>query len=331
MSQTLFNPRVSIVVPVYNVKNYLDRCMESLVAQTFRDVEIIVVDDGSTDGSGAMCDAWAIRDSRVIVLHKPNGGLSDARNAGVAHARAPYVTFVDSDDYAAPEMVEVLYESCRAEGADIAVCGICEQFASRSEVPPRICRRVMTPSEALADIFITETMMVCIPARLYPLSLMKEVLSPVGKAHEDAFMVVELFSRVDKVVVDTQPLYHYWHNEGTITSASFCPRDMDLIEAWDRNAVLVKERFPELQEEVDYRCYRARFEVLDKMVIAPAGCVDPLAKAEVINYLMLHRKKILDHPALTRARKISLLALFASEKIYKALVVLQGRRMNYYN
>lgn len=324
-------PEVSIIIPVYNVEKYLDRCVQSVVLQTFALIEIILVDDGSTDTSGSLCDFWGKKDNRIVVVHKHNGGLSDARNAGVAIARADYVTFVDSDDYLDFKMIEVLYTNMLATNADISICGICDQFANRSEVPMSIACSVLTPSEALADIFINKTMMVCIPARLYPVNLMREILSPVGKTHEDSFMVVDLFSRVERVVVDTTPLYHYWHNEGTITSAPYRESDKDLIEAWDKNSVLIEEKYPELSMELLYRCYRARFEVLDKMVVASNETVDPEDKQEIIDYLKRHRFDILRHPVLTKARKCSLLTLLVSERLYRALVIFQGKRMNFYN
>ncbi|WP_080796984.1 glycosyltransferase family 2 protein [Arabiibacter massiliensis] len=325
------SPLVSVIVPVYNVREYLDRCLESVCRQTFPSIEVLLVDDGSTDGSGELCDEWSKRDSRIVVVHKANGGLSDARNAGVAQAKAPYVTFVDSDDYIDECMIEVLYGNLVKEHADISVCGICDQFVNRSEGPKETVYAVMSPSEALSDIFVNRSMMVCIPARLYPTSLMREVPSPVGKAHEDSFMVVDLFMRIERVVVDSRPLYHYWHNEGTITSAPYGPRDDDLIEAWNRNSELVRERFPGLGEELAYRCYRSRFEVLDKMVVAEKGKVDPERKREVIEYLKDNRSGILRHSVLTKGRKLSLLALLVSERLYRLLVVAQGKRTNYYN
>ena len=111
-------PLVSVIVPVYKVEAYLDKCVESLVAQDLREIEIILVDDGSPDNCPALCDAWAQRDERIRVLHKENGGLSSARNAGVAIARAPYVGFVDSDDYVAPNMYSRLLASITAHHAE---------------------------------------------------------------------------------------------------------------------------------------------------------------------------------------------------------------------
>ena len=117
-------PLISVIVPVYKVEAYLDRCVQSIVDQTYRNLEIILVDDGSPDNCPAMCDAWAEKDSRIRVIHKENGGLSDARNAGMAVTAGEFVGFVDSDDSIAPEMYQMLLERMNADGSDIAACGV---------------------------------------------------------------------------------------------------------------------------------------------------------------------------------------------------------------
>lgn len=115
-------PAVSIILPVYNVERYLAKSLESITRQTFTDYECILVDDGSTDGSGALCDAMAARDSRFVVIHQPNSGLPTARNVGIEAARGKYIGFMDSDDYAHPDMYKVLFECITATQADLAAC-----------------------------------------------------------------------------------------------------------------------------------------------------------------------------------------------------------------
>lgn len=115
-------PLISLLVPIYNVASYVDRCVGSLVNQTYSNLEILLVDDGSTDGSGALCDEWVKKDSRIHVVHKENGGLSDARNAGIKRAAGAYLAFIDGDDYIAPEYCEKLYQALAAHDADISLC-----------------------------------------------------------------------------------------------------------------------------------------------------------------------------------------------------------------
>ena len=117
-------PLISVIVPVYKVEAYLDKCISSIVGQTYRNLEIILVDDGSPDNCGAICDAWAEQDSRIKVIHKENGGLSDARNAGMSAATGELLGFVDSDDHISPEMYQLLYERMIADNSDISACGV---------------------------------------------------------------------------------------------------------------------------------------------------------------------------------------------------------------
>ena len=127
-------PKISIIVPVYNVEKYLEKCVRSILAQTFTDFELILVDDGSPDSSGAMCDQFAEQDQRVKVIHKENGGLSDARNAGIEIATGEYLGFVDSDDYIADDMYELLYTNIVKEDADLSICGIYDVYEGKEQL-----------------------------------------------------------------------------------------------------------------------------------------------------------------------------------------------------
>ncbi len=130
---SLMEDLISVIVPVYNVEAYLDRCMHSVLNQTYQNLEILLIDDGSTDGSPALCDAYATRDRRIKVLHKPNGGLSDARNAGLALAQGAYIGYVDSDDWIEPDMYASLHRACVDNHAQLAVCRYFQEYQDRTE------------------------------------------------------------------------------------------------------------------------------------------------------------------------------------------------------
>lgn len=320
---------ISVVVPVYKVEKHLDRCVESIVAQTHTHLEIILVDDGSPDSCGRMCDEWAARDDRIRVIHKPNGGLSDARNAGVAAATGQWIGFVDSDDYIAPDMYERLLELAQTPGADMSICGVADVYSDHTDEPPVIETRVMTAEEVLSDIFLNKTLMVGVPPRLYPAWLAREVPSPVGKTHEDAFIVVDLFSRVGNVAVDTAPRYFYCHNEETITSTPSSRALGDNVEAWERNRELVEKLYPAIADDVMFRCYWAHFDVLDGLMLSERTAADDARMEEVIAWLKSHRAGILSHPHVSSKRKIALRALCASRGLYRMLVKLQNRSIRY--
>lgn len=146
-------PEISIIVPIYNVAQYLHKCVDSILAQTFTNFEVILVDDGATDNSGAICDAYAEQDSRVKVIHKVNGGLSDARNAGIEVAQAPYLGFIDSDDYISREMFQLLHDDIVREQADLAICGIYDVYGDKAPRQKPHTYEVLTREAATIKIF----------------------------------------------------------------------------------------------------------------------------------------------------------------------------------
>ena len=303
-------PLISVVVPVYKVENYLDRCVESLLAQTYQNLEIILVDDGSPDSCPALCDEWGKRDEHIVVIHKPNGGLSDARNAGVLAAHGDYIGFVDSDDYVAPDMYESLYAHLVEADADVSICGIADVYFDHTENPSEIIRTTMTSQEVLSDMLLNKTLTVCVPPRLYPSWLLHKVPQPVGMTHEDSWTVVDFFTKVDKVAVDTTPRYFYWHAEGTITSNPATRARQDLIDAWEHNRRVIEKHFPQIIDDVMFRCYWAHFDVLDGMILSNSP--DKKRKEDIIAWLKQHKKGILKHPEVNAKRKIALRALCLS-------------------
>lgn len=214
-------PLISVVVPVYKVENFLDRCVQSLVDQTYRNLEIILVDDGSPDRCGEMCDQWAQKDSRIKVIHKKNGGLSDARNFGIEQATGDYITFIDSDDYIAKDYVAYLYEMMEKYGADVSACkyrityGDGETFDNQ---PEEKIVELNSGREAIQGLFGEHYMqLVTAWGKLYPMDMVKKNLYPVGRLHEDEATTYKYYYGAKKVVLGTHELYGYYQNPNSIT------------------------------------------------------------------------------------------------------------------
>ena len=319
-------PKVSVVVPVYNVEKYLDKCVQSLVDQELKDIEIILVDDGSPDACPAMCDAWAQRDSRIRVVHKENSGLSGARNAGVAVARAPYVGFVDSDDYVAPGMYRVLYENIMETGSDLSICGMNSCYANKTIVHDEGELRVVSSEEALRFTLLGSA---CAVLRLYPVDLARSVPFPEGKTSEDAFTGAEFFSRSEKVVIDPSPLYYWFHRVGSISSTSKHAVSLDVIDAYSHTLEVVRDRFPSILDVAEFRLYWAYFTVLDKMLAASVDFSDNRLMG-VVEYLRAHKSSILENPYVGRARKIGMRVLSESVALYKILSRAQAEKLRYF-
>ncbi len=240
--------KISVIVPIYKVEAYLDKCIQSLVDQTYSDLEIILVDDGSPDRCGEICEEWAKKDTRIRVVHKANGGLSDARNAGLAVATGEYIGFVDSDDWIEPRMYELLYAAMQETGAQIAECTR-ENFSDttpatpfEAEVPEGQC---YSAEQALAELIGDGDLRQTVWNKLYCAELVKNKLFPVGKINEDEFWTYRVFGEAECIVRIEAALYHYYQRDDSIIH-TYDARRLACLEAFEQRDPYLKERFPSL-------------------------------------------------------------------------------------
>ena len=269
------NDLISVIVPVYNVEPYLRKCADSILAQTYTNLEVILVDDGSPDNCGAICDEYAARDERVRVIHKENGGLSDARNAGLNIMNGSYVAFVDSDDWIEPEMYERLMSIMHRYHADMAFGGVTDdciregQYVSvkTSDYGETPCaedaiaamRRYFYGSWAAWD-------------KLYRADLFRTIRYPVGEINEDEAIVLQLLDQCERVCYTNEVFYHYIHRESgeSITSSGFSKKKL----AWQRhcrdNLAFVRAKYPELETAAAKRYRDSIMWSLSEIVMLPA-------------------------------------------------------------
>ena len=242
------NMKISVIVPVYKVEPYLDKCVSSIVNQTYSNLEIILVDDGSPDNCPAMCDAWAEKDSRIRVIHKPNGGLSDARNAGMAAATGELMAFVDSDDRIATDMYEHLYQRLTEDSSDIAACGV--QMVWTDETSHRMLTRsgncILNQEEAMRAIIEESWLKQPVWYKLYKTELVRDILFPVGKYHEDVFWSYQAVGRADKVSVSDHIGYYYLQRGGSIMGEGYSLKRLDAVEAKAERCAYIQQHFPAL-------------------------------------------------------------------------------------
>lgn len=241
--------KISAIVPVYKVEAFLDRCVQSIADQSYKNLEIILVDDGSPDNCPAICDAWAEKDSRVKVIHKKNGGLSDARNAGMAVATGELMGFVDSDDWIAPDMYQHLHDLLDANGSDIAACGV--EMIWEDGTPSRILTKsgccVLDQEEAMRAIIEESWLKQPVWYKLYKTALIRDIPFPVGKYHEDVFWSYQAVARAQKVSVSDKTGYYYFQRSGSIMGESYSLKRLDAVEAKERRISFVHEHFPVLE------------------------------------------------------------------------------------
>lgn len=226
-------PTVSVIVPVYNVEKYLSQCIDSILAQTFSDFELILVDDGSPDNCGKICDGYAEKDSRITVIHKENGGLSSARNSAIdwafKNSNSEWISFIDSDDWVHPQYLEALLSATTTLNADIGVCEY-EETTCRSTtydtlkpIPEKI-----SPEELYVDKHVT-SVIAC--AKLYKKELFRSIRYPVGKLHEDEYVTYKILFEYGNVSYINEKLYFYYSNPNSITLGEWSPKRLDAVAA----------------------------------------------------------------------------------------------------
>lgn len=245
-------PLISVIVPVYNVELYLDRCVESIVNQTYKNLEIILVDDGSPYNCPKMCDAWAKRDERVMVIHKENGGLSDARNAGMAIASGELLGFVDSDDLIREDMYRLLYDNMLENDSDISACGVKMIWDDGS--PERMLTGegccVLESEDAMRAVIREDRLKQTVWYKLYKTELVKNILFPVGKYHEDVFWTYQAVGMAKRVSIFDEPCYYYRQRGGSIMGEGYSLRRLDGLEAKRQMLEYMHTAFPVLESEM---------------------------------------------------------------------------------
>ena len=223
---------VTVIVPIYNQKRFLNRCIDSIIEQTYKDIEILLVDDGSTDGSDEICEQYKVRDSRVKVIHKPNGGLSSARNIALEDAEGDYITFVDSDDYLANDYVEKSINLCEVNLADISIMNmkyIPENM--NEEISDEIETNViiLSPEQAIECSLYQILFSCCAPGKLYKKHIFEHIRFPLGKLSEDLAVCHNALACANKIVYSDKIGYYYRQQEKSIMHV-FNPQRMDALQ-----------------------------------------------------------------------------------------------------
>ena len=227
---------ISVVVPVYKVEEYLNRCVDSILKQTFTDFELILVDDGSPDSCGKICDEYAKKDDRVTVIHKQNGGLSDARNAGIEWAlqnsNSEWITFIDSDDWVHKDYLKLLYKAVKETHVDVSVCRFVRTTGEDDLSNERNDASVKLWSPE--DFFVEDNVNAIVAwGKLYRKSLWKDIRYPYGRIHEDEFTTYKLLFHKDKIAVVDKVMYYYFTNPNGIMNKMWTPKRLDAIDAFE--------------------------------------------------------------------------------------------------
>ena len=246
------NELVSVIMPVYNVERFLKKSLTSILNQTYNNLEIILVDDGSPDRCGEMCDEFAKKDSRIRVIHKANGGQSSARNAALDIMAGDYVGFVDSDDWIEPNMYEHLYNLILKNNAQISVCGAKLEYLNgkvsyfNTDYPKNKTIRQYDTIEALTENFNNSKITYSLCDKLYESKIFSNLRFTEGKIYEDMEIIPKCLENADRIVYDPTPLYHYNLTEESTIRGTFNPKRFAEVDVALKKAEDYKIRYPQL-------------------------------------------------------------------------------------
>ena len=299
------NKIISIIIPVYNVEQYLEACMKSILNQTYQHIEVILVDDGATDSSGKMCDYYATVDKRVKVIHKKNGGLSDARNKGISQASGEYIMFVDSDDIVSPDFVEYLWNLLEYTSADIAICDPVHCYPGKScNFEPETLRKVFKPEEAIVEMLYQKSFLVAAWGKLYKKECFKDIFFPYGMLFEDSAIMYKVFDKTQKIVYGNAKLYGYMHRDGSITTKTFSKKDCDILIICDQLTEYMSSRSKKLQNAACSYQAAAAFRIY---MNAPRNGMFESEIKKSQQLLKVNRKLLMQDPYIRKKLKMALL------------------------
>lgn len=324
------NPVISVIVTAYNVENYLRQCLDSLLVQTFPSIEFIVVDDGSTDGSGEICEEYALKDERIQVIHRPNGGPSAARNAGIEIAHGEYIGYVDGDDWIEPEMYERMYEACREYGAQIAICSYRHHGEGAEEMHPTGDRLELSREQAL-ELYIMGDPQYhiyhAVWSKLFERSIVQDLRFREGHQSEDIMYTTCALGKTEKCVFLDSLYYNYrTDRNGSIMNTRLEERRFDDEIPFTREqiAYLRGLGMEELSDKASYQFYRRLLfyyiDFRERRMKQAAKRIISFLRSEKAKLRMIYRK---DYVA--KGDRVRMKVALALPEIYYLLVKLYDR------
>lgn len=313
------NKSISVIIPVYNVEKYLSRCMRSLLNQSFSDFEILLIDDGSTDKSGRLCDMYSEKFDLIKTYHKVNGGLSDARNYGIDRAKGKYITFIDPDDFVHKDYLRTLFELIQEDDVQVScISGI--RYLEGSKIPSagNCPGYTVDTVDGLRNMLIREGFGVSAWGKLFERDLFKKVRFPTGKVYEDIFTIPYVIAKSPKISYKSEYMYYYFVRKGSITHEKFDSRDFMMLEGLNKLSKFIMTNYPELIDAMKCRY------IWDILSLINKACNTKEYKKLVKKIISNNNKfwnSALENTYLDKRRKIQVILINMSITMYKLLVV----------
>lgn len=310
---------ISVIVPIYNVEVYLRKCIDSILAQDYPNLEIILVDDGATDNCGQICDEYAQKHSNITVIHKKNGGLSSARNAGIEIAKGKYISFVDSDDWIESDMISTLYNDLKQDNADISAI-VCYQEYSDGRLiknSHQTEKSLLSREEALSCFLFNDYLTPCAWGKLYNIELWKDIRFPEGKLFEDQLTIYKILDLADNVVFNPLPKYYYFKREGSIGHSAFNDRTYDLYHAINEEYQFLVNKYPNIK--ADLVVGKITWEIVFINMMLRGGKNDQELIKKVRKYARENYLSVIKCPYINKVRKLQILLFSFCFSTYKKL------------
>lgn len=326
----LKQPLISVVIPVFNVEKYLKKNLDSIISQTYKNLQIILVNDGSTDNSAAICATYLKKDSRIELIEQENAGLSAARNVGIERVKGEYLAFIDSDDVVDSDYIEYLYNLIVESGADMSVCGIRESYENGKEriLSANFKDENLSREKCLKRMLLEEGFNCSAYAKLYKTGLWKEIRYPAGKHYEDLGTTYRYILRSEKIAYGAEAKYEYYIRKGSISHSEFSMKKLDIVELTDQMCgdIEAATKSEELRKICRLRRMHARLSVLRMVPVATSNSRILEAKREMLAYVKSHKEDITNNEFATKRDRLALrlacmnFVLFrATWSIYSAL------------
>ncbi len=312
------NDLISIIIPVYKVESYIHNCINSVINQTYSNLEIILVDDGSPDNCPQICDEYASIDSRIRVIHKSNGGLSDARNAGLDIATGEYIVFIDSDDQVSLDYIEYLYNMLKENpNSRLSVCGVMQiQQGQQISEDKHIEYQHLTPCQALENMLYAKGIEICSYAKMYHKSLFENLKFPKGKVYEDSATTYLLFEMSPEIVYGNKRCYYYFTRPGSISKfGAFNKNEYDYIEHTKIMLDYIIGKYPEIRKAVDRYCLYSKMRILRMLVYSKPR--NKVFEKEVVRDIKKVRFSVLLDKNSPARDKMAIIMLLFGRDIYK--------------
>jgi len=302
------NDLITIVVPIFKVEKYLKRCIDSIIEQTYKNIEIILVDDGSPDKCGEIIDEYAKKDFRIKTIHKDNGGLSDARNAGIDVATGQYITFVDSDDYINDNYISLLYDAIVKEKSEISIGLHIVQYdtGTKKKKYTKQKNEIVNSKEALYRILYDKGVDLSAWAKLYKIELFNNIRYPKGRLFEDSATTYKLIDKATKISLVNEYIYNYMIRNDSISNGKFNNKKMDLIVSIREMTEYIRNKYPDLQDACDCKLMYAYLSTLTQLAKSKEQHEFINYRKELMEYVKNNRKKVLNNKEISKRDRIAL-------------------------